>query len=71
MEVPGIPDPSVVADATAASAESTVDAVDKAAEINSDPAVAEVLQEASLRANTTASRAGWLRSWFSRLFRRD
>jgi hypothetical protein len=71
MEVPNTPDPSVVADATAASADATVEAVDRAAEANQDPEVAEILQDASLKANTTASRAGWLRSWFARLFRRD
>jgi hypothetical protein len=48
-----------------------VDAVEAAARVNRDPAVAEILQDASLKANTTASRAGWLRSWFARLFRRD
>lgn len=71
MDVPITPDPGMVADAAAASADATAAAVDKAAEINENPEVAPILQDASLKANTTANRVGWLRSWFARLFRRD
>jgi hypothetical protein len=71
MEVPQSPDASVVADAAVVSADATAEAVERAAEVNQDPEVAAVLQDASLKANTTASRLGWLRSWFARVFRRD
>jgi hypothetical protein len=34
--------------------------------MNEDPAVAEVLQDAAVAADTTAARIGWLRSLVSR-----
>ncbi len=70
MDASDTPDPSLIADAAAASAGATADAVERAAEVNQDPEVAAILQDASLKANTTASRVGWLRSWFSRIFHR-
>ena len=52
----------VVAEAAYQSAEATVDAVEKAAEENDDPAVAEALDTAATEAGATAGRLGWLRN---------
>ena len=59
--------PLVADGATAASAE-TVDAIKRAEEENEDPAVAEVLEDASIAADTTLTRVGWVRSFVHRLF---
>ena len=44
--------------------------IERAAEKNDDPAVAEELHDAAIAADTTAARVGWLRSTVSKLFRR-
>jgi hypothetical protein len=51
----------VVAEAAYRSAAATVDAVEKAAVENDDPAVAEVLEVAAAEAGSTVGRLGWLR----------
>lgn len=56
-----------VAEAAVGSAEATSDAIRQAADVNEDPAVAEVLQEAAVHAETTVGRVGWLRSFIRRL----
>ena len=57
-------DPSlepVVAEAAYQSAAATVEAVEKAAEENDDPVVAEALDAAATEAGSTVGRLGWLR----------
>lgn len=56
------------ADAAHAAAEATAAAIDEAAEINDDPAVAEVLTNAAVKADQTSSRVGWLRRLLHRRF---
>ena len=51
----------VVAEAAYRSAAATVDAVEKAADENDDPAVAEALEEATTKAESTVGRLAWLR----------
>ena len=57
------------ADAAQAAADETVAAIEEAAEKNQDPAVAEMLDVAVAKADTTSSRVGWLRSLLHRLRR--
>jgi predicted metalloprotease with PDZ domain len=57
----------LVAEAAEASAKDTARAIDEAAEINEDPKVAEKLDAAALKAQTTTHRVGWLRSFVDRL----
>ena len=65
------PQPEImVADAAHASSEATVDAIEEAARLNDDPAVADALDEAVLKATTTSSRLDWLRDRVRRLFSR-
>jgi hypothetical protein len=59
-----------VARAAEASSEETAAALDRAAEKNEDPEVAEVLDEAAIAAEQTVGRVGWLRSVLNRLFSR-
>jgi hypothetical protein len=56
----------VIADAAQAAADETADAIDAAAEINDDPAVARALDEAALKADKTSGRVSWLRSFIGR-----
>lgn len=58
------------ADAALAATERTADAIERAAERNDDPAVAEALDEAATHAETATTRVGWLRSVIHRVFRR-
>ncbi len=58
------------ADAALAATEKTADAIERAAERNDDPAVAEALDEAATHAETAAIRVGWLRSVIHRVLRR-
>ena len=44
--------------------------IERAAEKNDDPAVAEELHNAALAADSTTARVGWLRAMVARLFRR-
>jgi uncharacterized Ntn-hydrolase superfamily protein len=57
-----------VADAASAAADETVEAIATAAEQNRDPVVERALDDASLKAEKTASRVGWLRSAIRRIF---
>lgn len=62
------PDPEVtVAEAAHGSSVETSEAIDEAARLNDDPAVAEALDEASLRAETTVGRLEWLKGRLHRL----
>ena len=55
------------ADAAQAATEQTADAIDRAAEKNDDPAVAEVLDEAASHAEKAVTRVGWLGHLIRRL----
>jgi hypothetical protein len=57
----------LVAEAAEASAKDTARAIEEAAEINADPEVAEKLDTAAQKAQTTTHRVGWLRSFVDRL----
>lgn len=56
------------ADAAAAATEETVEAIDRAADRNEDPAVARALEEAGMHAEAAATRVGWLRGLIRRWF---
>ena len=56
-----------VADAAAAAADETVEAIETAAQENRDPVVGKALDEAALKADKTVSRVGWLRALLRRL----
>ena len=58
----------VAAEASLTSSEETVAKVEEAVEMNEDPAVAEVLEDAAIAADATAARVGWLRSHLKRLW---
>ncbi|MGH2631678.1 MAG: hypothetical protein ACRDHI_14125 [Actinomycetota bacterium] len=61
------------ADSAHAASIETADAIDEAATVNDDPAVAEALEDAALKADQAKSRMGWLRGLLHRRFgtRRD
>lgn len=59
------------ADAAAAAAEETAEAIDRAAEVNRDPAVAGTLEEAEVHAQAAVTRVGWLRGLIRRWFGRS
>ena len=54
-----------------AAAEAAVAAIDEAAEINEDPAVAEALTDAAASADQASARVGWLRRLLHRRFSRS
>jgi hypothetical protein len=58
----------LVADAAAASSAETAAAIDRAAELNDDPEVGEILEDAAMQADKTVSRVGWLSGFLHRLF---
>jgi hypothetical protein len=58
----------LVADGAAAASAETVDAIERAEEKNEDPEVAEALEDASIAADTTLTRVGWIQSFVHRLF---
>jgi hypothetical protein len=58
----------LVASAAETSSVETAAAIDRAAEKNDDPEVAEALDAASIAAEQTVGRVGWLRSVMQRLF---
>jgi hypothetical protein len=60
----------VVAAAAEEAASETADAIQRAADKNTDPAVAEVLDEAAVHADKTVARVGWLRRTLDRLLGR-
>ena len=51
----------VGADAAHAATVETVEAIEEAAKINDDPAVAEALDDAAVKADVASTRTGWLR----------
>ena len=53
---------NVGAEASLTSSEETAAKVELAIEMNEEPAVAEVLEDAAIAADTTVARVGWLRS---------
>jgi hypothetical protein len=59
---------NVVAAAAEDAASETADAIQRAADKNTDPAVADALDEAAVHADKTVARVGWLRRTVSRLF---
>ena len=59
---------NVVAAAAEDAASDTADAIQRAADKNTDPAVADALDEAAVHADKTVARVGWLRRTVSRLF---
>ena len=59
---------SVGAEASLTSSEETAAKVELAVELNEDPAVAEVLEDAAIAADITVARVGWLRSHVKRLW---
>ncbi len=59
-----------VAEAAHSSSNDAVESIEEASRLNEDPQVAEALDEAALRANTTEGRLDWLRSRLRRLFSR-
>lgn len=59
---------NVSAEASLRSSEETAAKVDRAEEMNEDPAVAEVLEDAAVAADTTVARVGWLRSHLKRIW---
>lgn len=59
------------ADAAHSAAEQTVAAIDEAAKVNDDPAVAEVLADAAVKADQASFRVGWLRRMLHRRFPRS
>jgi hypothetical protein len=58
----------VIADGAAAASARTLDAVERAAEENEDPAVAEILEDATIAADTAVVRVGWVQRFVHRLF---
>lgn len=61
--------PLIAGSAEASSVEAAA-AIEQAEEKNDDPEVAEILDDASLAAQQTVSRVGWLRATLNRLFAR-
>jgi hypothetical protein len=51
----------VGADAAHAATVETVEAIEEAAKVNDDPAVAEALDDAAVKADAASTRTGWLR----------
>ena len=49
------------ADSAHAATVETAEAIEEAAKVNEDPEVAEVLDDAAVKADQAASRTGWLR----------
>ena len=58
---------NLATEASVTSSEETVAKIELASEMNDDPAVAQVLEDAAVAADTTATRVGWLRSLMKRL----
>jgi len=68
--MPAEEDPSELAGADAAHAASmeTAEAIEEAANVNDDPDVAEVLDDAAVKAEVASGRVGWLRGFLHRRF---
>ncbi len=63
--------PETVSDAAHASSETTAEKIEEAVEVNEDPKVGQALEEASIHADATVRRVGWLRDWLYRLGHRS
>ncbi len=59
----------MAAKASESSSVETAAHIERAAEKNQDPEVAEELHDAAIAADSTVARVGWLRSTLTRLFR--
>ena len=59
----------LIADAAAASSVKTAQAIGQAVEINDDPEVGKILEDAAITADLTVSRVGWVRNFLSRFSR--
>jgi hypothetical protein len=57
----------LMVDAAADSSTETAEAIDRAAAVNDDPKVGQILEQAALSADQTVSRTGWVRSFVHRL----
>jgi hypothetical protein len=60
-----------IADAAAVSADESAAAIERAAAVNEDPEVGEILDHAAMAAEQTVSRVGWLRGFLHRYFDRS
>ena len=58
----------VGADAAHAATVETAEAIEEASNVNDDPAVAEVLEDAAVKADQASTRVGWLRGLLHRGF---
>jgi hypothetical protein len=58
----------LLGEAAHAATQEAVAAIDQAAEINDDPAVAKVLTKAAVKADQAGSRVSWLRALLRRRF---
>lgn len=56
----------LMVDAAADSSAQTAEAIDRAAAVNDDPKVGQILEEAALSADQTVSRTGWVRNFVQR-----
>ncbi|MGZ8632111.1 MAG: hypothetical protein ACXWZF_14295 [Actinomycetota bacterium] len=58
----------VGANAAHAATVETAEAIEEASKVNDDPAVAEVLEDAAVKADQASTRVGWLRGLLHRRF---
>ena len=68
MPAEDVPSELAGADAAHAASMETAEAIEEAAKVNDDPDVAEVLDDAAVKADLASSRVGWLRGFLHRRF---
>jgi len=68
MPAEDVPSELAGADAAHAASIETAEAIEEAVKVNDDPEVAEVLDDAALKADQASSRVGWLRGLLRRRF---
>ena len=68
MPAEDVPSELAGADAAHAASMETAEAIEEAAKVNDDPDVAEVLDDAAVKAELASSRVGWLRGFLHRRF---
>jgi hypothetical protein len=68
MPAEEVPSELAGADAAHAASIETAEAIEQAAKVNDDPEVAEVLDDAAVKADQASSRVGWLRGLLHRRF---
>lgn len=68
MPTEDVPSELAGADAAHAASMETAEAIEEAAKVNDDPDVAEVLDDAAVKAELASSRVGWLRGFLHRRF---